>query len=82
MRENRTSGSMSGKVETGHGRRLLRHNRGNPDTEVSRSLNYRATSRLYLRLLIVVMLQHNVCREKSAMFSGCNSHLVTGRSNR
>ncbi len=28
------------------------------------------------------MLKHNVCREKSAIFSGCNSHPVTGRSNR
>ena len=35
------------EVETEHGRRILRHNRGNPETEVSRSLNHRATSRLY-----------------------------------
>ena len=35
------------EVETEHGRRILRHVRGNPDTEVSRSLNHRATSRLY-----------------------------------
>ena len=35
------------EVETEHGRRILRHTRGNPDTEVSRSLNHRATSRLY-----------------------------------
>jgi hypothetical protein len=34
-------------VETEHGRRILRHVRGNPDTEVSRSLNHRATPRLY-----------------------------------
>ena len=34
-------------VETEHGRRILRHTRGNPDTEVSRSLNHRATPRLY-----------------------------------
>ena len=34
-------------VETEHGRRLLRHNRGNLDTEVNRSLNHRATPRLY-----------------------------------
>ena len=47
MREVRTSGSMSGSVETEHGRRILRHTRGNPETEVSRSLNHRATSRLY-----------------------------------
>jgi hypothetical protein len=26
----------------------LRHNRGNPETEVNRSLNHRATSRLYI----------------------------------
>ena len=47
MREIRTSGSMSGSVETEHGRRILRHNRGNPETEVSRSLNHRVTPRLY-----------------------------------
>jgi hypothetical protein len=47
MREIRMSGSMSGSVETEHGRRILRHTRGNPETEVSRSLNHRATSRLY-----------------------------------
>jgi hypothetical protein len=35
------------EVETEHGRRLLRHKRGNPDTEVIRSLPHRATSRLY-----------------------------------
>src|SRR5437016_11376651 len=35
-------------VKTEHGRRILRHNRGNPETEVSRSLNHRVTPRLYL----------------------------------
>ena len=35
------------EVETEHGRRLLRHKRGNPETEVNRSLPHRATSRLY-----------------------------------
>jgi hypothetical protein len=35
------------EVETEHGRRLLRHKRGNPETEVIRSLPHRATSRLY-----------------------------------
>ena len=35
------------EVKTEHGRRLLRHNRGNPETDVSRSLNHRVTSRLY-----------------------------------
>jgi len=35
------------EVETEHGRRLLRHKRGNPETEVIRSLTHRATSRLY-----------------------------------
>jgi hypothetical protein len=49
MRENRPSGSMSGSVETEHGMRLLRHRRGNPDTELGRSLPHRATSRLYVR---------------------------------
>lgn len=34
-------------VETGHGRRILRHKRGNPETGPSRNLNYRATPRLY-----------------------------------
>jgi hypothetical protein len=37
------------EVETEHGRRLLRHKRGNPETEVIRSLNHRVTSRLYVR---------------------------------
>jgi RNA-directed DNA polymerase len=35
------------KVETEHGRRILRHRRGNPDTELSRSLRHRATFRLH-----------------------------------
>ena len=35
------------EVETEHGMRLLRHKRGNPDTELCRSLTHRATSRLY-----------------------------------
>jgi hypothetical protein len=35
------------EVETEHGMRLLRHERGNPDTELCRSLPHRATSRLY-----------------------------------
>jgi hypothetical protein len=35
------------EVKTEHGRRLLRHKRGNPETEVIRSLNHRVTSRLY-----------------------------------
>ena len=35
------------EVETEHGMRLLRHKRGNPDTELCRSLRHRATSRLY-----------------------------------
>jgi len=47
VREIRTHGSMSGSVETEHGMRLLRHERGNPDTELCRSLPHRATSRLY-----------------------------------
>ncbi len=38
------------EVETEHGRRLLRHKRGNPETEVIRSLPHRATSRLYPEL--------------------------------
>jgi hypothetical protein len=40
------------EVETEHGRRLMRHRRGNPDTEVSRSLTHRATSRLYYGLMV------------------------------
>jgi hypothetical protein len=35
------------EVETEHGMRLLRHARGNPDTELCRRLPHRATSRLY-----------------------------------
>ena len=38
-------------VETEHGMRLLRHKRGNPDTDSRRSLNHRATSRLYPLLI-------------------------------
>jgi hypothetical protein len=38
------------EVETEHGMRLLRHRRGNPDTELCRSLPHRATSRLYSAL--------------------------------
>ena len=48
MREIRPSGSIEPGVETEHGRRILRHNRGNPETDVSRSLNHRVTPRLYL----------------------------------
>ncbi len=36
-------------VETEQGMRLLSHVRGNPDTDESRSLNHRATTRLYVR---------------------------------
>jgi hypothetical protein len=43
------------EVKTEHGRRLLRHKRGNPETEVIRSLNHRVTSRLY-RLAAAAML--------------------------
>ena len=39
------------EVETEHGMRLVRHRRGNPETELCRSLNHRATSRLYPALL-------------------------------
>jgi hypothetical protein len=35
------------EVETEHGMRIIRPRRGNPDTELSRSLPHRATSRLY-----------------------------------
>ena len=38
-------------VETEHGKRIFCHKRGNPDTDVSRSLNYRATTRLYPELV-------------------------------
>ena len=44
------------EVKTEHGRRLLRHKRGNPETEVIRSLNHRVTSRLYLLPSIFVPL--------------------------
>jgi hypothetical protein len=39
MREIRTSGVTRGERLAGHGMRLLRHSRGNPDTELCRSLN-------------------------------------------
>ena len=39
------------EVETEHGKRLLRHRRGNPEMELCRSLTHRATSRLYRVLL-------------------------------
>ncbi len=39
MRENRTYGLMRGKGDTTHGMRLFSHERGNPDTEVCRTLN-------------------------------------------
>ena len=39
------------EVETEHGMRLVRHRRGNPETELCRSLPHRATSRLYRFLL-------------------------------
>jgi hypothetical protein len=44
-------------VETEHGRRLLRHKRGNPETEVRRNLNHRATPRLYVRREKVLVIQ-------------------------
>ena len=42
-----TARALEREVETDHGTRLLRHVRGNPDMELSRSLPHRATSRLY-----------------------------------
>jgi hypothetical protein len=36
------------EVETEYGMWIMRHRRGNPDTELCRSLTHRATSRLYL----------------------------------
>jgi hypothetical protein len=39
MREIRTSGVTRGEQVTGHGMRVLSHVRGNPDTDVYRSLN-------------------------------------------
>ena len=38
------------EVETEHGMRLVRPERGNPETELCRSLPHRATSRLYQHL--------------------------------
>ena len=38
------------EVETEHGMWIMRHGRGNPDTELCRSLTHRATSRLYPEL--------------------------------
>jgi len=42
MRENRLSGLMRGERVALHGMRILSHVRGNPETDVGRSLN-RAT---------------------------------------
>jgi len=39
MREIRTSGVTRGEHSTVHGMRVLSHNRGNPETDVDRSLN-------------------------------------------
>jgi hypothetical protein len=35
------------EVETEHGMWIMRHRRGNPDTDLCQSLPHRATSRLY-----------------------------------
>jgi hypothetical protein len=35
------------EVETEYGMWIMRHRRGNPDTELCQSLTHRATSRLY-----------------------------------
>jgi hypothetical protein len=39
MREIRTSGATRGERVTGYGMRVVSHARGNPDTDVYRSLN-------------------------------------------
>ena len=46
MRESCTSGSMSGVRKRSKADGYCATYRGNPDTEVSRSLNHRATPRL------------------------------------
>ncbi len=48
--------------------RILSHQRGNPDTDVSRSLPHRATSRLYPRFMNAV-ISRNVCL--GARVRGC-----------
>src|SRR5580704_5878076 len=53
MRETRTSGVRRGEQTRVHGRRLLRHARGNPDTDLNRSLNTRTCSPTLLTLWLV-----------------------------
>ena len=43
------------EVETEHDMRIVRHRRGNPATELCRSLNHRATSRLYPFLTTILI---------------------------
>ncbi len=45
------------EVETEHGMRIMRHSRGNPDTELFRSLPHRATSRLYPEFCVAGILK-------------------------
>ncbi len=41
MRENRTSGSMRGEGASGYGMGLLRHPRGNPETDLVKRISPR-----------------------------------------
>ena len=66
------------EVETEHGRRLLRHNRGNPETEVNRSLNHRATSRLYPFLSQILHTVNGYLRGFSPIGSSLGHRVANG----
>jgi hypothetical protein len=56
------------EVETEYGKRLLSHKRGNPETEVSRSLTHRATSRLHLSFRVAELVRVPIHSSKQAHF--------------
>src|SRR5438045_5884503 len=58
-------------VKTEHGRRILRHNRGNPETEVSRSQNHRVTPRLYTGNQVPELNNKRGRAINGRRFSGC-----------
>ena len=67
-------------METEHGRRILRHTRGNPETEVSRSLNHRATLSTLppfsARLYDPVKRCPREFKGMEAASSGGNAHMI------
>jgi len=62
------------EVETEHGMWIMRHRRGNPDTELCRSLTHRATSRLYPEFGAGVPLQGNLTRGDGEIETGRITH--------